>query len=80
MGDIMYYLIINKNNNLYYANKSNDPQKSIEAHIRRANNPESHRYNTPLHKALREEGIDNFLFYKLNVLPKWVMHFKRYGP
>ncbi len=74
----MYYLIFNKKTGAYYCNKSENPEKSIESHIRRANNPNSTRYNTALHKALREEGIDAFTFYKLDKLPSWVSCLMQY--
>ena len=74
----MYYIILNKTNNKYYCNKSSNPQRSIEAHIRRANNPNSKSYNTPLHIALRTEGIDNFNFYQVPYYPEWVEKFKQY--
>ena len=74
----MYYLIINKLTKEYYCNKSRDPQKSIDTHIRRANNPNSKNYNTPLHIALREQGLDNFIFYKLEELPDWIESYKKY--
>ncbi len=59
----MYYLIINKNTGEYYCNRSDDPWRSINAHIHKANNPESKTYNSLLHKALREQGVDNFNFF-----------------
>lgn len=74
----MYYLIVNKKNNKYYCNRSSDPQRSINSHIRRANNPNCVSYNSELHKALREEGIDNFNYYSLEYCPEWVEHLTRY--
>lgn len=74
-----YYLIINKNNYKYYCNISSNPSKSIESHIRKANNPNSKRYNTELHQALRIEGIENFEFYILDNIPDWVQILTRYS-
>lgn len=74
----MYYMIYNKTTGQYYWQKSNDPNKSIESHIRRANDPTSQRYYTPLHTALREEGTDNFNFFIMKYPPKWATHFGRY--
>ena len=74
----MYYLIVNKNNHKYYCNRSSNPQRSIDAHIRRANNPNSATYYSDLHIALREEGTENFNFYSLNYIPTWVKRFTRY--
>ena len=74
----MYYLIINKLTKEYYCNKSNNPKKSIEAHIKRANNPNSKRYNTPLHTALRN-NLENFVFYSLEHIPNWIKKYKAYN-
>ena len=74
----MYYLIVNKNTGEYYCNRSDDPWHSINAHIRRANSPESKTYNSLLHKALREQGIDNFNFFSCEQPPKWIEHLTRY--
>lgn len=73
----MYYLIINKKTQEYYINKSKNPQKSIEAHIRRANNTNSKGYNTPLYIALRN-NFDDFIFYSLKYIPEWIEKYKQY--
>lgn len=73
-----YYLIINKINHKYYCGKSSNPQYSINSHINRAFNPNSKRYNTELHIALRQEGIDNFIFYICKFCPDWVEKLNKY--
>ena len=73
----MYYLIINKKTQEYYFNKSKNPKRSIEAHLRRANNLNSKRYNTPLYTALRNNP-DDFIFYSLEHVPDWVQEYRQY--
>ena len=45
----MFYIFINTKTNYFYCNYSNRPQRSVEAHIRRANNPTSRDYYKPFH-------------------------------
>ena len=54
----MFYVFKNLKTGEVYGNFSKNPLQSIDAHIRRANNPASTRYNTPLHKNLREHFND----------------------
>ena len=54
----MFYVFKNLKTRDVYGNFSKNPLQSIYAHIRRANNPASNRYNTLLRKNLREHFND----------------------
>ena len=54
------YIIKNYKNNLVYIGQSVDIMCRWTAHIQAAKNPNNSSYNTKIHKAMRELGIENF--------------------
>lgn len=56
------YKITNINNGLIYVGQSKNISARIKRHQAVPFNKSYREYNTPLHRAIREEGIKNFLF------------------
>ena len=75
----MFYIFINTKTNYFYCNYSNRPQRSVEAHIRRANNPTSRDYYKPFHTALREHLEDFDISYQLT-RPSFAYYLHHYSP
>lgn len=75
----MFYLFIDNTNNYYYGNYSTNPKKSIQQHIRRANNSNSRDYNKPFYTALREH-LKNFTIQITNYPPDFICHIHCYEP
>ncbi len=55
------YKITNKLNNKSYIGQSTNIIKRFNKH-KTQNSLYDHQYNTPFHKAIREDGIENFIF------------------
>lgn len=56
------YKITNKINQKIYIGQSVNISKRWTAHRNGAFNPNNNQYNTPLYKAIRKYGIENFTF------------------
>ena len=72
------YLITNKINGKKYVGQSVDMERRFRDHVNRAFNSSSSEFDSPLHRAFRKYGVDNFSFTvlvecereKLNTLEK----------
>ena len=56
------YLITNKINGKKYVGQSVDIERRFRDHVNRAFNSSSNEFDSPLHRAFRKYGIDNFSF------------------
>lgn len=74
-----FYVFINVKTKWVYGNYSKNPNKSIKAHLTRANNPKSKNYNTLFHKELRQHR-DNFIYLIYNDKPDFIQNLHSYGP
>lgn len=63
------YLITNTVNNRHYVGQSKDIETRWGEHKRSTFNCNATDYETPLHRAFRKHGVDNFTFEVLEVVP-----------
>lgn len=63
------YLIKNNVNNRHYVGQSKDIERRWSGHKCSTFNTNATDYDTPLHRAFRKHGIDNFTFEILEVVP-----------
>ena len=63
------YLIKNNVNNRHYVGQSKDIERRWNEHRHSTFNTNATDYETPLHRAIRKYGIENFAFEILEVVP-----------
>ena len=83
------YLITNLINNKKYVGISNDIKQRWHAHVCAAKNENYNEYHTPLHRAIRKYGIENFSLQVLEEIEdycqideyekKWIQYYNSYN-